>query len=48
MKPGQFIRLSLFGHYERVRILAVHRGGTIDVQRQDGRCFRVSGLCFSE
>jgi hypothetical protein len=26
MKPGQFIRLSLFGHYERVRILAVHRG----------------------
>lgn len=44
MKPGQFIRLSLFGHYERVRILAVHRAGTIDVQRQDGRCFRVSGL----
>lgn len=47
MKPGQFIRLSLFGHYERVRILAVHRAGTIDVQRMDGRCFRVSGLCFS-
>jgi len=44
MKPGQFIRLSLFGHYERVRILAIHRAGTIDVQRQDGRCFRVSGF----
>jgi len=44
MKPGQFIRLSLFGHYERVRILAVRRAGTIDVQRQDGRCFRVSGM----
>ena len=44
MKPGQFIRLALFDHYERVRILAIHRGGTIDVLRSDGRCFRVSGL----
>ena len=44
MKPGHYIRLALFDHYERVRILAIHRGGTIDVLRYDGRQFRVSGF----
>lgn len=47
MKPGQYIRMALYGHFEKVKILAVHRAGTIDVQRHDGKCFRVSGLCFS-
>jgi hypothetical protein len=46
MKPGQFIRLSLFGHYERVRILAVHRAGTIDVQRSGGVVSECQDLAY--
>ena len=44
MKIGQYIHISLYGRLERVRILAAHRAGTIDVQRADGKCFRVSGV----
>jgi hypothetical protein len=45
MKPGQIIHIELFGRPERVRILAVRRAGTVDVERlSDGKCFRVSGL----
>jgi hypothetical protein len=44
MKVGQYINLALYGNIERVLVLAVHRAGTIDVQRSDGKCFRVSGL----
>jgi len=44
MKIGQYIYISLYGCLERVRILAIHRAGTIDVQRSDGACYRVSGL----
>lgn len=44
MKAGQYIHISLYGHLERVRVLAIHRAGTIDVQRSDGKCFRVSGV----
>jgi len=44
MKPGQYIHISLYGRTERVLILAVRRAGTIDVQRSDGQCYRVSGL----
>jgi hypothetical protein len=44
MKAGQYIHINLFGRLERVLILAVRRAGTIDVQRSDGQCYRVSGL----
>ena len=44
MKAGQYIHISLYGHMQRVLVLAVHRGGTIDVEREDGKCFRVSGV----
>jgi hypothetical protein len=44
MKAGQYINIALYGHMQRVLVLAVHRAGTIDVQRVDGKCFRVSGL----
>jgi len=44
MKIGQYIHISLYGKPERVLVLAIHRAGTIDVQRSDGACYRVSGL----
>ena len=44
MRVGQIIHIRLYGRMERVRVLAVHRAGTIDVQRSDGACYRVSGL----
>ena len=48
MKAGQYIHLALYGHMQRVLILAVHRAGTIDVQRSDGACYRVSGLSMAK
>ena len=44
MKIGDYILATIYGQAVRVRILAVHAAGTIDVQCADGRCFRVSGL----
>lgn len=44
MRVGQYIHIRLYGRMERVRVLAVRRAGTIDVQRSDGNCYRVSGL----
>ena len=44
MRAGQYIHIALYGRMERVLILAVRRAGTIDVQRSDGACYRVSGL----
>ena len=45
MQVNQTLILELFGRPERVRILAVRRAGTVDVERlSDGKCFRVSGL----
>jgi hypothetical protein len=43
MKIGQYITTTIYGHTIRVKILAVHPFGTIDVMRADGQCFRVSG-----
>ena len=48
MKIGQYIHISLYGKPERVLILAIHRAGTIDVQRSDGACYRVSGLSMTK
>jgi hypothetical protein len=45
MQVNQTLTLHLFGRPERVRILAIRRAGTVDVERlSDGKCFRVSGL----
>ena len=44
MRIGQYIHISLYGRMERVLVLAIHRAGTIDVQRSNGACYRVSGL----
>ena len=47
MKAGQYIYISLYGRMERVLVLAIRRAGTIDVQRSDGACYRVSGLSMA-
>ena len=44
IKVGQTIQISIYGKLQPVTVLAVHPFGTIDVQTQSGRCFRVSGL----
>lgn len=41
IKVGDYIN----HHGTKCVVLAVHAAGTIDVQRADGRCFRISGLC---
>ena len=44
MKIGDKIRITIYGRLEYVTVLSIHRFGTIDVERRDGRCFRLSGL----
>lgn len=44
MKIGDYIDVSIYGRRIRVRVLKIHAFGTVDVQRADGACFRVSGL----
>ena len=44
MKKGQYVYVSIYGRMQRVLILAVRHGGTIDVQTSTGHCYRVSGL----
>jgi len=46
MKIGDYINISLYGAPVRVLVLKIHAFGTVDVQRVDGKCFRVSGLSF--
>jgi hypothetical protein len=46
MKTGDYINVSIYGAAVRVRVLKIHAFGTVDVQRADGKCFRVSGLSF--
>lgn len=36
----------IYGHRELCLVLRDHGNGTYDVQRADGRCFRVSGLAL--
>ena len=44
MKTGDYIFTTIYGRTERCKVLAIHAGGTVDVECPDGRCFRVSGL----
>ena len=46
MKTGDYITTTIYGKAQRVLVLAVYAAGTIDVQRADRQCFRVSGLTF--
>lgn len=41
---GDTINVSIYGHKMTVIVINIHSFGTIDVQRKDGRCFRISGL----
>lgn len=44
MKINDYITTTIYGRSVRVKVIAIHAGGTIDVMRADGQCFRVSGL----
>jgi hypothetical protein len=44
MKIGDYITATIYGHAVRCKVLAIHAAGTVDVQRADGQCFRISGL----
>jgi len=43
---GQIKTMHIFGKVQQVTILAVHKFGTLDIQLESGKCFRVSGLSF--
>jgi hypothetical protein len=43
-KINQTYNLSIFGKIQPVTILAIHPFGTIDVQTQSGKCYRLSGF----
>lgn len=43
MKVNEYIITAIYGHLIRVKVLALHPFGTIDVQRADGQCFRITG-----
>jgi hypothetical protein len=44
MKIGDIITATIYGHAVRCKVLAIHAAGTIDVERFDGQCFRITGL----
>jgi hypothetical protein len=46
MKIGDYITVQVYGAPVRVLVLKIHPFGTVDVQRADGLCFRVTGLSF--
>lgn len=46
MKIGDYITVQVYGAPARVLVLKIHPFGTVDVQRADGLCFRVTGLSF--
>ena len=43
---GQVKTMHIFGKIQQVTILAVHKFGTMDIELESGKCFRISGLCF--
>ncbi len=43
-RVGDSIEVRIYGRIVTVKILAIHDHGTLDVERADGRCFRVTGL----
>jgi hypothetical protein len=45
-KVGQRITLHVYGKPQAVTVLAVHPFGTIDIETDSGKCFRITGLSF--
>jgi hypothetical protein len=43
---GETRTMHIFGKVQRVTILAVHQLGTVDVETELGKCFRITGLSF--
>ena len=43
---GQVKTMHIFGKIQAVKILAVHPAGTLDIETESGKCFRVSGFSF--
>jgi hypothetical protein len=43
---GETRNMHIFGKVQRVTILAVHQFGTVDVETESGKCFRITGLSF--
>ena len=43
---GQVKTMHIFGKIQAVTILAVHPMGTLDIETESGKCFRVSGFSF--
>jgi hypothetical protein len=43
---GETRTMHIFGKVQKVVILAVHKFGTMDIELESGKCFRVSGLSF--
>jgi hypothetical protein len=43
MKVNDYINTTVYGHLIRVKVIAIHPFGTVDVQRADGQCFRLTG-----
>lgn len=43
---GETRTMHIFGKVQRVTILAVHQFGTVDIETESGKCFRISGLSF--
>jgi hypothetical protein len=45
-KVGEKRKMHIFGSIHLVTILAVYPAGTMDIELESGKCFRVSGLSF--
>lgn len=43
-KPGYSFKTSIYGHVMTVVVLRYHGLGTCDVQAENGRYYRVTGL----
>jgi hypothetical protein len=42
--PGYTFRTTIYGRSMTVKVLRYHGAGTCDVEAENGRCYRVSGL----
>ena len=47
MKIGQTITVSIYGKNQKVKIVAIHDFGTVDIETKEGNYFRLSGLSLA-
>ena len=45
-RVGQTKTMHIFGKIQQVLILAVYPAGTMDIELETGKCYRVTGLSF--